>query len=87
MNKKGIKNVNILVHKLELVLIRVINHKLEVVKEKEQKIEEIIKKWKTKVIAIKRQKVRKRISFSSEKEKNYESDIRDKTNPNQANDK
>ena len=35
-------------------------------------------------MATRRQKARKGISLSSEKEENYESDTRDKTDPDQA---
>ena len=39
----------------------------------------MVEKYKTKAIAAKRQRARKRISLSNEEEKNYEHDIRDKT--------
>ncbi len=45
-----------------------------------------MKKQKTEVMVAKRERVRRRISLSSKKEENYESDIGDKINPGQAGD-
>lgn len=84
--EKGIKNTNAIIRKLELALTKITNHRLEVAREEKQKKEEIIKKQRTKAIVAKRQRIRKEISLSNEEEKNYESDIRDKTNPDQADD-
>lgn len=38
----------------------------------------MVKKQKTKAIAVKRQKAKERISLSSEEKKNYENDTKDK---------
>lgn len=68
---KGIKNAKVVVHKLELTLIRATNHKLKFINKKKQKREEMVKEknrsyrfvyWK----------------------KNYESDTRDKINLHQT---
>ena len=44
----------------------------------------MVEKQKTKAMATKRQRAREEISWSSKKEENYESDTRNKTDPNQA---
>ena len=46
----------------------------------------MIEKRKTEAMAARRQKAKRGISFSSEEEENYERDIRDETDPNQAGD-
>ena len=69
-------------------MIRVTNHRLEVVREKQWKWKEMVEKRKTKAIAARRQRIRGGISLSSEKKENYERDIKDKTDPDQiGNDK
>lgn len=50
---KNIENVDIVVYKLNLTLIRVINYKLEIIIKKRQKREKLVKKQKTKAMAIK----------------------------------
>lgn len=44
----------------------------------------MVEKWKTKAMMTKRQKAKKGINLSSKKKEKYESDIRDKTDSNQA---
>lgn len=68
-----------------MALIRVINYKLEVAKNKKFKIEKIVEKEKTKALTAKHHKNRGRISLFSKEKKNYESDIRDNMNLDQAN--
>lgn len=76
--KKDIKNVDIVVRKLLPALIRAINHKLEVIRKKRQKME---------VVVVKCQKVKGRISLSNEEKENYKSNTWDEINHDQANDK
>lgn len=47
----------------------------------------MVKKRKIKIISTKQYRAKREISLFSEKEKNYESDIRDKTNPDQVDSK
>lgn len=49
------------------------------------KREKMIKKQKTEVMVIKRQKTRRRISLFSEEKNNYKSNIRDEIEPDWAN--
>ena len=63
------------------------NHRLKVAREKGQKREEIVKKQKIKAMVAKCQKARGGIGLSSKKEGNYENDTRNKTDPDQVNDK
>lgn len=63
--KNNIKNANTVVCKFIIALTRATNYSLEIVKEERQKIEKIIEWQKIKAIAAKRQKSRKKISFSS----------------------
>lgn len=51
--EKGTKNRDVVTRKLGLALTRVINHRLEVVREKKLKREEIVERPKTKAIIIK----------------------------------
>lgn len=51
-------------------------------KEKKQKRDKIIEKYKVEVIAIKCQIYKEIIGVSSKKKGNYNSDIKDNTNPN-----
>ena len=44
----------------------------------------MVERWKTKVMAAKCRRVRGEISSSSEEEENYESNTRDKTDPDQV---
>lgn len=83
--KKSIRNTNTVTCKLRLFLIRATNDRLEVARKKKRKREEMMEKQKAKVIAAKRRKTGGRISLFSEKEN--ESDTKDDTDPNQANDK
>ncbi len=46
----------------------------------------MVEKRKIEVIAVKRQRVKGGIRLSNKEEENYESDTRDKTDPDQAND-
>lgn len=66
-------------------MARATNHRLKVAREKKQKKEEIVERWKVKTLGAKWRKARKRISFSNEKEN--ESDIKDNIDLNQANNK
>lgn len=84
--EKGIKNTNAITYKLELALTKITNYRFEVAREEKQKKEEILKKQRTKAIVAKRQRIKKEISLSNKEEENYKSDIRDKTDSNQAND-
>lgn len=77
--EKGIKNIDAVTYKLKPALTRVTNHKLEVASKKKQKREEIVKRRKTKVMAIERWRTKRGISLFSEEEENYESDIGDET--------
>ena len=82
--KKSIQNADAVACKLRPALIKATNHSLKVTRKKQRKSEEMMERQKTKAIAARRQRTRRRISLSSEKEENYESDIRDKTDPDQA---
>ncbi len=77
--KKGIKNADTVARKLGPVLTRVTNQKLEVVREKRRKREEIVERRKTETIAAKHQRARGGSSLSSKEEENYESDTKDET--------
>lgn len=68
-------------------MTRVTNDKLKVDKDERQKIEEMIKRRKTKTMAIKRQEARERMSLSSKEERNYKDNIKDKTDLDQVYDK
>lgn len=83
--KKGIKNADAVARKLGLALIRVTNHKLEIVREERQKSEEIIERQKGEAIVTKRRRASGGISFSSEEKD--KSDTGDNMDPHQANDK
>ena len=83
--EKVIKNIDAVAHKFKLASIKITNHRLKVAREKRRKKKEIIKWRKTEAIVIKRPKARERISLSNEKEENYESNIENKTNLDQAN--
>ena len=78
------QNANIVACKFGPVLIRAIYHKLKVAREKQQNREEIVERQKIKVMAAQYQRARRGISFSSKEEENYESDIRNETDPDQA---
>lgn len=62
------------------------NHRLEVAKKKGQK-KILVEKWRTRAMAAKCQRAKKGVSLSNEEEGNYESDTRDETDPDQANNK
>lgn len=83
--KKSIRNANAVACNLGTALTRATNHKLEVIREKRRKKNQIIKRWKTKAIVTKHQKTKKEICLSSEKEEYYESNTRDKSDPNKTN--
>ena len=57
---------------------------MEVAREEKQKREDIGERWKTKAMAAKCQRAREGNSLCSEEKENYKSDIRDKTDPEQA---
>ncbi len=80
--EKGIKNVNANACKIGSALTRATNQKLDVAGKKRRKREEIVEKQKIDAMAAKRQRAREEISLSNEEEENYESDTRDKTDPN-----
>lgn len=82
---KVIKNIDVVTHKLRSALTRVTNYRLKVISAEKQKREEIIEKQKTKAIATKHQRAKEQINLFSNKKRNYESDIRDKTNPEKVN--
>ena len=85
--EKGVQNIDAVACKLGLALTRANNHRLEIAREERQKKEEIKEKQKTEAMVAKCCGNRGRISLSSKKEENYESNIRDDTDPDQANDK
>ena len=85
--KKGIQNADAVARKLEPVSTRASNHKLEFVKKKRRKREKMVERRKTEAIATKRYRDRGGISLSNEEERNYESNTRDDTDPDQANNK
>ncbi len=84
--EKGIKNVDAVAYKLGLALPRAINQRLEVAREEKRKKEEIVKRWKTEAMVAKHQQAKREISSFIEEEENYESDTKDKTDLDQAND-
>lgn len=63
-------------------MTRAINHKLEVAREEQRNREEIVEKQKIEVMAAKCRKYRRRISWFSGREENYEGDIGDDTDLN-----
>ena len=77
--KKGIRNANAVACKLESVLIRVNNDRLEIAREEWQKREEIMERRKAEAIVTKWRRARGRISLSNEKED--ENDIEDDIDP------
>ena len=79
--EKDIQNIDTVAHKFGLASTTVSNHRLEIVREKKQKREEMVERRKTKAGAAKRHRDKEKISLSSEEEMNYESDIKDDTNP------
>ena len=80
--EKGIKNANAFTCKLELALTRAFNERLKVTKKKRQKKEKTMEKWKTEAMAVRRQRAKRAISLFREKQENYESDTKDKMDPN-----
>lgn len=68
-----------------MALTKIPNPKLKVNNKKKRNREEIIEQRKTKDMAAKRQKTRGGIRLSSKKQQNYKSDLKDKTNPDLAN--
>ena len=85
--KKGVQNADAVARKPGPALTRVNNYKLEVVREKRRKREEMVERWKIEAIAAKYCKNRGGISMSNEEKGNYESDTRNDTDPDQADDK
>lgn len=79
--KKSIQNIDIIAYKLGLTLIRITNHKLEVIREEKQKREKIMKKWKTKAMIAKHCRVRERISSFNKQERNYGSKTKNIMDP------
>lgn len=65
--RKGIQNTDVVAYKLGLISIRATNYRLEIVREKKQKREEIIKRWKIEVKIAKYRKARERINLFSKK--------------------
>ena len=82
--EKDIRNIDIVTCKLKPTLIRATNQRLEVTRDEKQKREKMVEKRKTKTIVAKRRKAGKENSLSSEEKKNYESNTKDKTDPDQA---
>lgn len=85
--KKVIKNADKVTCKLGPVLIRAINYILEVVREEKYKRKEMMEKQITEAIIVKLQRAKRGIGLSNEEKKNYESDSKDKTDPDQTDDK
>ena len=83
--EKGIRNADVLGHKLGPASTRAINNGLEVARKERQKKEEIKDRRKAEAMAVKRRRARGGMSSSS-KEKD-ESDTGNNTNPDQAKDK
>lgn len=83
---KGIKNANAVTYKLKLASIKIINHRLKIVKKEQCKRKKMIKKQKTETMIAKCCKDGRKISLSRKKERNHRSDIRDNTNPDQTKD-
>ncbi len=82
--KKDIQNEDTVTHKLRPASIRVINHRLEVIRKDKRKREEMVEKQKAEAIAAKRWKNRGESSVSSEEKDNYDSDTIDDIDLNQA---
>lgn len=82
--KKDIQNANAIASKLGLVLIKIINYRLEKAKKEKQKREKIIEKRKIEAMAAKYCRARVRISSSSADKENYESDTKDNTDLGKA---
>ncbi len=80
--EKDIRNVDAIARKLRPVLTKVTNQRLEIAKEEKQKREEIMEKWKAKIMIAKYQKARRGITLSSNKKD--ENDTGNETNPDQA---
>lgn len=84
--EKVTKSADAIARKFGLALTRVTNYRLKVAREKGQKREEIVEKWRRKAMAAKRQRARGGISLSSKEERNYEINTGDETDPDQVND-
>ena len=84
---KNIKNADAIAYKLGPALTKSINYKLEIANKERQKKEEMVERQKIEAMTAKRQRIRGEISFFSEQKEDYESDTRDKIDPDQANDK
>ncbi len=82
--EKGIWNADAVIHRLGPVLTRATNQRLEVAREERQKWEEMVERRKIEAIATKHRRARGGISLSNEEEENYESDTKDETDPDQA---
>ena len=83
--EKDIKNADAVARKLGPASIRATNDRLEAAREERRKREEMMERRKAEPMAAKRRRARGEISLSGEKKD--ESDTRDDTDPDQANDK
>lgn len=83
--RKDIRNADAIACKLETVLIRIINNRLEVARKERQKKEEMKERQKAKAITIKLQEVREKMSSFNKEED--ESDIRNDTDLDQIENK
>lgn len=68
-------------------MIRVNNHKLEVVREEKRRREKMVEKRKTKAMTMKHCKDRRGFSLFNEEKANYKSNIKDDTDWDQADNK
>ena len=82
--EQGIRNADAIARKLRPASIKATNQRLEVARKERTKRVEIMEKQKTEAMTAKCRRARGGISLSNEEEKNYESDTRDKTDPNQV---
>lgn len=79
--------MDVLAHKLGLVLTKVTNYRLEITKKERHKEEKIIARQKTEAMIAKYRRAKREISLSSKKKRNYKNNKEDKSNLNQANNK
>ena len=85
--EKDVQNTDAVARKLGPALIRATNYRLEIVRNKRQKKEEIVKKRKIEAMTAKRCKDKKGINLSNEEKRNYKSNIGDNTDLDQTNNK
>lgn len=83
---KGIRNAKAIACKVGPALRKTTDHRLEVASEESQKRKQMVEKQKTASMAAKRQRVKGRISLPGKEEKDYNSNIWDKMDQNQAHD-